>query len=156
MYKSRKARTVLLQGLLHGKVIDRYLPGDKTYYHNYKKMGGDITIVEYVIDKDHPEIMLSEDPDSIEDVLVNTNVMHKEKIIITKTIMTPDNSTSEELSNTLIIIDGVKHMEKDAISSVDPDMIERVDVIKDKKMMKKYTDKDYEGVIIITTKSKKE
>ncbi len=128
----------------------------KTVYHNYKNTGGDITIVEYVIDKDHPEIMLSENPDSIEDVLVNTNVMHKEKIIITKTIMTPDNSTSEELSNTLIIIDGVKHMEKDAISSVDPDMIERVDVIKDKKMMKKYTDKDYEGVIIITTKSKKE
>jgi hypothetical protein len=46
-------------------------------------------------------------------------------------------------------------MEENAIASVNPDKIERVDVIKDKKMMKKYTDKDYDGVIIITTKDKK-
>ncbi len=128
--------------------------GTKIVYYNNKNTGGDTTHVEYVISEDNPEIMLSEDPDSL-DVLVKTNVMHKEKIIITKTIITPENSASEELSNTLIIIDGVEHMEKNAISSVDPNMIERVDVIKDKKMMKKYTDKDYEGVIIITTKAKK-
>ncbi len=138
------------------KVVGDTARGTKiVYYNNDMKMGGDTTTVKYVISKDNPDIMLSEDPDSIEDVLVNTNVMHKEKVIITKTIITSDNSTSEELSNTLIIIDGVEHREKNAISSVDPDMIESVDVIKDKKMMKKYTDKDYEGVIIITTKAKK-
>jgi hypothetical protein len=137
------------------KVVGDTARGTKIIYYNDKKMTGDTTTVMYVISKDHPEIMLSEDPDSIRDVLVKTNVMQKDKIVITKTIITPDNSTSEELSNTLIIIDGVEHREKDAMLAVDPGHIESIDVIKDKKLMKKYTDKDYEGVIIITTKSKK-
>jgi hypothetical protein len=51
---------------------------------------------------------------------------------ITETIMTPENSTSEELSNVLIIIDGVEHKEKDAMLVVDPVNIEKVDVFKDK------------------------
>jgi hypothetical protein len=34
-------------------------------------------------------------------------------------------------------------------------MIESIDLIKDKQMMKKYTDKDYEGVIIVKTKTGK-
>ena len=116
-------------------------------------MGGDTSTVKYVISKDNPDIMLSEDLDSL-DVLVKTNVMHSEKIIIAKNV-TIEKSADREPSNTLIIIDGVEHMEENAISSINPDMIESVDVINDKKMMKKYTDKDYEGVIIITTKAKK-
>jgi beta-lactamase regulating signal transducer with metallopeptidase domain len=137
------------------RVIGDTASGTKIIYYNDKKMAGDTSRVAYVISQDHPEIMLSVNPDSIENVLVNTNATHKEIVTITKTIITPENSTSEELSNTLIIIDGVEHMEKNAIASVDPNMIERVDVIKDKTMMKKYTDKDYDGVIIITTKDKK-
>jgi hypothetical protein len=39
--------------------------------------------------------------------------------------------------------------------TVDPADIESIDVIKDKEMMKKYTDKDYEGVIIMKTKANK-
>jgi beta-lactamase regulating signal transducer with metallopeptidase domain len=136
------------------KVIGDTARGTKIIYYNNKKMKGDTTKVEYVISKDHPDIMLSEEPDSL-DVHVNTDVKLNNKVIITETIMTPENSTSEELSNVLIIIDGVEHREKDAMLAVDPVNIEKVDVIKDKKMMKKYTDKDYDGVIIITTKAKK-
>jgi hypothetical protein len=137
------------------KVIGDTARGTKIIYYNDKKMTGDTTRVVYVISKDHPEIMLSEDPDSLEDIMVNTNVMHKNKVIIKETIMTSDNSTSEELSNTLVIIDGIEHPEQDALSSISPDKIESVDVIKDKKMIKKYTDKDYDGVIIVKTKTGK-
>lgn len=133
------------------KVIGDTARGTKIIYYNDKKMDGDTVKIEYAI-KDHPEIILS--ADSIENVIVSTNVMHKEKVIITKN-STTYKSDGEELSNTLVIIDGVKHPEKDAFLSVDPDKIQSVDVIKDKKMMKKYTDKDYEGVIIITTKAAK-
>jgi beta-lactamase regulating signal transducer with metallopeptidase domain len=137
------------------KVVGDTARGTKiVYYNNDIKMGGDTSTVKYVISKDNPDIMLSEDLDSL-DVLVNTDVKHKNKIIITETIMTPENSTSEELSNVLIIIDGVEHKEKDAMLVVDPVNIEKVDVIKGQEMMKKYTDKDYDGVIIITTKAKK-
>ena len=136
------------------KVTGDTARGTKIIYYNNKKMKGDTTKVEYVISKDHPDIMLSEEPDSL-DVHVNKDVKLNNKVFITETIITPENSTTKELSNTLIIIDGVKHMENNAISSVNPDNIERVDVINDKKMMKKYTDKDYDGVIIITTKAAK-
>jgi hypothetical protein len=135
------------------KVIGDTARGTKIIYYNDKKMTGDTSTVMYVISKDHPDIMLSEDLDSL-DVLVNTNVMHSEKVIITKNI-NMNKSVDQAPSNTLVIIDGVKHTEKDALSSLDPDKIESVDVIKDKKMMKKYTDKDYEGVIIVTTKAAK-
>lgn len=137
------------------KVIGDTARGKKIVHYNNRKMEGDTSNVVYIIEEQLPEEILMEDPDSLHDVLVKTNVMYKEKVVITKNVITPDNSTSEELSNTLIIIDGVEHKEKNAISSISPDLIEKVDVIKDKQMMKKYTNKDYEGVIIITTKAKK-
>jgi hypothetical protein len=136
------------------KVLGDTARGTKIIYYNDKKMAGDTVKVVYIIGKDQPEIMLSEDPDSIGDILVNTKVMQNEKVVITKTV-TRDRLADQELSNTLVIIDGVKHPEKDALSSINPDKIESVDVIKDKKMMKKYTDKNYEGVIIVTTKAAK-
>jgi beta-lactamase regulating signal transducer with metallopeptidase domain len=136
------------------KVLGDTARGTKIVYYNDQKMNGDTIQVVYIIGKDDPEIMLSEDPDTLGDVLVKSNVMHKEKVIITKN-STTYKSDGGVPSNTLVIIDGVKHTEKDAFSSIDPDKIESVNVIKDKKMMKKYTDKDYEGVIIVTTKAQK-
>jgi hypothetical protein len=100
----------------------------------------DTSTVMYVIGKDHPEIVISEDSDSLRDVLVNTNVMHTEKITITKNINV-NKSADQELSNVLFIIDGVEHREKDAMLVVDPADIESINVLKDKKMMKKYTEK---------------
>lgn len=143
----------IINETINVKVVGDTARGTKIVYYNDKHMTGDTSTVMYVIIKDHPEIMLSEDLDSL-DVLVNTNVKHTQKVIITKNV-TNEKSADQEPSNTLIIIDGVEHRENDAMLAVDPASIERVDVIKDKKMMKKYTDKDYEGVIIITTKAKK-
>ncbi len=97
---------------------------------------------------------ITEDPDSTKDVLINTNVMQKEKIVIQKSTSS-DKPGNQELSNVLFIIDGVEHRENNAMLTVDPADIESIDVIKDKEMMKKYTDKDYEGVIIMKTKANK-
>jgi hypothetical protein len=135
------------------KVVGDTARGTKIVYYNDKKMEGDTTRVVYVITKDHPEIMLTEDPDSL-DVLVKTNVMHKEKIVITKDINV-NTSVDNVMSDVLYIIDGVEHKEKDALLNTAPNTIESINVIKDKQMMKKYTDKDYEGVIIVKTKKSK-
>jgi len=135
------------------KVIGDTARGKKIVYYNNNKIDADTSDVVYIISQDHPEKMLSEDPDSL-DVLVNTNVMHSEKIVIRKNI-TSEKSADPELSNVLFIIDGEEHLEKDAMLMIDPADIESIKVLKDKKMMKKYTDKDYEGVIIITSKAKK-
>lgn len=59
-------------------------------------------------------------------------------------------------SNTLVIIDGVQYTEKNAMANLDPDDIIEMSVIKDKTKIKKYTDKDYDGVILITTKKGKQ
>jgi beta-lactamase regulating signal transducer with metallopeptidase domain len=138
------------------RVIGDTARGTKIIYFNDKKTGGDTSTVMYVVSKDHPDIMLSEDPDSLVDldVQVSPNVNHKEKIFISKSV-TMEKSSDQDFSDVLFIIDGVEHKEKDAILATEPNKIESIEVIKDKKTMKKYTDKDYEGVIIITTKAKK-
>ena len=76
----------------------------------------------------------------------------KETVVIRHT---GENKKSGEadLSNTLVIVDGIEQPNSNDLSGIDPDTIERVDVIKDKKEMKKYSVKDYDGVIVITTKS---
>jgi hypothetical protein len=68
----------------------------------------------------------------------------------------PEWTTSDDTpSNTLVIIDGVQHTEKNAMAGLDPDEIIEMSVVKDKTQMKKYTDKEYDGLIIITTKKGK-
>lgn len=52
----------------------------------------------------------------------------------------------------LIIVDGIEHPEDDAIANLDPKKIERVEVFTGEEAIKKYTNKDYDGVILITTK----
>jgi len=80
---------------------------------------------------------------------------NKQVFIITKS---EDTSweTGDVPSNTLVIIDGVAHTEQNALSGIDTDSIESISVYKDKSSIRKYTDKDYEGVIIIVTKGGKE
>jgi hypothetical protein len=66
------------------RVIGDTASGTKIIYYNDNKMAGDTSRVAYVISQDHPEIILSVNPDSIEDVLVNSNATHKEIVTITK------------------------------------------------------------------------
>lgn len=53
--------------------------------------------------------------------------------------------------NPLLIIDGIEHPEDDAIANLDPKKIERLEVFTG-EAIKKFTNKDCDGVIIITTK----
>lgn len=59
--------------------------------------------------------------------------------------------TSTISDNVLYILDG-KTISKDEIHNIDPSGIKSIDVIKGKERIKKYTDKGYDGVILITTK----
>ena len=53
--------------------------------------------------------------------------------------------------NILYIVDGKEISSKD-INKIDTKDIQSITVYKDKKEIKKFTDKDYDGVIIITMK----
>lgn len=57
-----------------------------------------------------------------------------------------------DFSKTQIFIDGVEQTDKDILSKMDQNTIESVDVIKDQAMVKQYTSKKCDGVIIIKTK----
>ncbi len=126
----------------------------KVYTYETIVKDGDSSHYKYVVNEGDPyKIMVDVDNDA--DVFV-TNDTHKnvrkEVKVITYVSVQPKDTIP---SNTLVIIDGVKHTEKNALASLDPDKIESMNVIKDKKMMKQYTDKDYGGVIIIKTKQAK-
>lgn len=54
-------------------------------------------------------------------------------------------------SGTLFIIDG-KEVNRDVFESLSPDRIQSISVLKNKEQMKIYTQKDFDGVIVITTK----
>ncbi|WP_335973327.1 hypothetical protein [Gaetbulibacter jejuensis] len=62
-----------------------------------------------------------------------------------------NNKSSLEESNVIIFIDG-KEFPKDKLDDINPDDIQSVTVIKDKQNIKKYTDKDCDGVILIEMK----
>src|SRR5690606_35769558 len=57
--------------------------------------------------------------------------------------------------NMVYIVDG-KEIKPEDFGKIKPGDIERIDVLKDKKAIEKYGDKAKDGVIIVTTKSKKE
>ena len=73
-------------------------------------------------------------------------VSHSKKVVIR-------HSDDMESSRILWIIDGVQHTEQDAIKDLDPDKIQKMEVIKGEDM-KKYTSEKYDGVIIVTSKKK--
>ncbi|HLN19858.1 MAG TPA: M56 family metallopeptidase [Bacteroidales bacterium] len=55
------------------------------------------------------------------------------------------------LENTLFIIDG-KDATREMVESLPPDKIESISVFRNKDQIKVYTEKDYDGVIVIATK----
>lgn len=128
---------------------------DVLIYRNMKD-GDDTSRVVYVINDKEIRSTGGGSPDSLVWVEVSKN---GDKVIQTVTVekhVEIRKDSGDELpDNTLIIIDGVKQTDKEAFSKLDPDQIERVDVIKDKDQMKKYTDKTYDGVIVIQTRKAK-
>ena len=96
------------------------------------------------------------DPDSIVWVTVTKEGdKMTETVTVNKSVEVRSVDEDNVPDNTLIIINGVKQADNKAFTTLDPDQIESIEVIKDKTKMKIYTDKDCEGVIVIQTKSGK-
>ncbi len=125
-------------------LVWRTAPGDK----------GDTGKVVYFIDEEKIDELKSENHDSVTTVKVIKKGDHNEVITVEKTVKIK-RTGDQDLDNTLFIIDGVKQTQNPLIE-IDPDQIESINVINDKSEMNKYTDKEYDGILIIKTKASKE
>jgi len=112
----------------------------------------------YVVDGVKVDNIENIDAETIESI----NVMKEDNLIIIRTkksAVQKSDSTNSGIKiksiqdNVLYIIDG-KPSDKSQLEKIDPEQIEKIDVIKGKESIKKYTDKEYDGVIIITTKGR--
>lgn len=65
--------------------------------------------------------------------------------------ITTNKSQSFYQENTLYIIEG-KPLSKADVENLNPDSIQKIEVIKDKKRISEFTTEDYEGIIIIYLK----
>ncbi len=89
--------------------------------------------------------------------VVEVRVMGKESYEWTETDgettvhTTVINSTDKSPQNLLYIIDGIESESKEALLDIEPGEIDKVEVYKGEKV-KEYTDKQVEGVIVITRK----
>lgn len=93
-------------------------------------------------------------PDSIESV----NVLKTDRTIVIRTKSfarknAPDLQTTFETGpdKVLFILDG-KHVSEEEFRKISPSDIDNITVLKGKERISRYTDKDYDGVILVTSK----
>jgi hypothetical protein len=86
------------------------------------------------------------------DSIVTTQIIHDDQDdeMITTTVKLR-HRPNRERSKILFVIDGVNSTSEDPLSALDPNEIESIHVIKDSEM-KKYTNDDFDGVIVVKTK----
>ena len=122
--------------------------------------------VVYIVDGVKTENINGLDPETIEsiDVLKEDNliVIRTKKPDIRQVEISGVTSKSVTISkssslpdNILFVVDG-KIVDKSLFEKIDPGQIIVVEVMKGKEQIRKYTDKDFEGVIIVTTREKEE
>lgn len=122
--------------------------------------------VVYIVDGVKTENITGLDPETIEsiDVLKEDNliVIRTKKPDIRQVEISGVTSKSVTISrssplpeNILFVVDG-KIVDKNLFEKIDPGQIIVVEVMKGKEQIRKYTDKDFEGVIIITTREREE
>jgi hypothetical protein len=137
------------------KVTGDTVTKDVMIWHATKE-GDDTSKVIYIFDDKDFKGTQMVNSDSIVKVEVIRKGDKDVKIItVEKTVEIRNGDGEEADDNTLIIIDGVKQTDKATFSKLNPDKIQSVNVVKDKNEIKKYTDKDYDGVIIIQTRDMK-
>ena len=144
---------------------------------NNRSNSGDIKVVRhgdslssqkviYIVDGIRKENITGLDPETIESV----EVLKEENLIIIRT-KKPEKrqvevsgfankpvvlSRSSSLpDNVLFVVDG-RIVEKNLFEKIEPNQIIVVEVMKGKEQVRKYTDKDYEGVVVVTTREKNE
>jgi beta-lactamase regulating signal transducer with metallopeptidase domain len=129
--------------MIHGKKLI-FISEDGDVQHIEKKPGDTIRYVKVIKLTDESDV------DHEEDIDITTD--KGEHVVVIRKSPGVNWTSSDDPDNTLIIIDGEKQKDKHAWAMIDPDDIESISVIRDKKMMKAYTEEDYEGVIVITKK----
>ncbi|MGE5406564.1 MAG: M56 family metallopeptidase [Methanosarcina sp.] len=128
---------------------------------NGKEVQPDST-VNYILDGVSVKSIADLNPDSISSV----NVIKEDKLIIVRTknyerkvkklggttgSVVITNKQSPIPENVLYLIDG-KRSSKEELKNIDPSQIESISVIKGKEEIKKYSEENHDGVILITTK----
>jgi hypothetical protein len=114
----------------------------------------------YIVDGARVKAIDKIDPDLIESV----NVMKDDNLIIIRTKKYSEKKKAEkenpsgirlrgDSDNIVYIIDG-KESDNDVVELLDPAEIESMSVLKGGSEVRKYTDRDVDGVIIIKTKNK--
>jgi uncharacterized protein YcfL len=71
----------------------------------------------------------------------------------TPELTTRKSSKSIDARNILYLVDGME-TSKEAIELIDPSTIEKIEVVKTKDEIIKYTDADYDGIVAIYIKKK--
>ena len=89
------------------------------------------------------------------DSLSSSNNIQVQKINYKDTHVTIKGIGSSSNQKIIYIVDG-KEINSGDFNKIHPNDIERIDVLKDKKAIEKYGDKAKDGVIVVTTKAKKE
>lgn len=89
------------------------------------------------------------------DSLSSSNKIQLQKINDKDTHVTIKGIGSVSTQKIVYIVDG-KEISNEDFRKIHPNDIERIDILKDKKALEKYGDKAKDGVLLITTKSKKE
>jgi hypothetical protein len=87
-------------------------------------------------------------------VIKHNGDANDEEVILHSNKITLRHAGDSQSSKILFVIDGVSHPEKKGLDAVDPDQIDRIEVVKGDGI-KLYTTENYDGVIIITTKTAK-
>src|SRR5690606_22961708 len=87
--------------------------------------------------------------------LSSSNKIQVQKLNDKDTHVTIKGIGSSSNQKIIYIVDG-KELNSEDFRKIHPGDIERIDVLKDKKAIKKYGDKAKDGVLLITTKAKKE
>src|SRR5690606_969380 len=89
------------------------------------------------------------------DSLFSSNKIQIQKINDKDTHVTIKGIGSVSTQKIVYIVDG-KEISNEDFRKIHPNDIERIDILKDKKALEKYGDKAKDGVLLITTKAKKE
>lgn len=89
------------------------------------------------------------------DSLFSSKKIQIQKINDNDTHVTIKGIGSASNQKIVYIVDG-KEISNEDFGKIHPDDIDRIDILKDKKALEKYGDKAKDGVLLITTKSKKE
>lgn len=127
---------------------------NEVFVTGYGAQKGQTDTLNYIVDGVNMKSIVNLSPDSIESV----NVLKTDKTIVIRTKSFAREHASESKTTfetgpdkVLFILDG-KHVSEKEIRDISPSNMNNITVLKGKESIQNYTDEDYDGVILVTTK----